>query len=261
MQTVEPESYHRQILRSLLCWEYLAHRTMLARFLAAWLILVVILPVIGTARSLTLFGLVLAVRLGTGLGGADVIGGYEETVFTSPASALWRYLLRSLAGLALMLVLLLGAAVVISAHLPQSAWGLIVDSGLTARPEATAWSRWWTVVACCSALYTMTFAIAAATTNASVARSASIAAGGVLVALAIAVHLCFGRWYPDLAAPASYTIAILACTLAGLLALPIGYLAYRRKQVSIQPPTQASLIWVVLVILIIGVFLVLGTCA
>jgi hypothetical protein len=195
------------------------------------------------------FGVIYAFLAGPRLGGADAAEGSEEFTFALPPTRAERYLARlALGGSTVLLFTLLGV-VTIALDLPQTVWGLFVNSGFT-EPFPVCRERFLypLAVAIPFAVFAFSFAIAAtAGTRGMVGMAWCL--GGALAGAALGLAF-LGEW--ALWGEVNGYISVLALFALAPLALLAGYLRYIVKEgVSRPAPAQgSSLAWIVAAIVV-----------
>ena len=243
------------VYRGLLWREWLAQRNLVITSLAVWLACGWVLLLFYHPGFIIAFGVIYALLAGPRLGGADAAEGSEEFAFALPPTRAERYLARlALGGSTVLLFTVLGV-VTIALDMPQTVWGLFVNSGFT-EPFPACQERFLypLAVAIPFAVFAFSFALAATAGTRGMVGMAWFL-GGVLAGAAVGLAF-LGEW--ALWGEINGYISVLALFALAPLALLAGYLRYVVKEGVSRPAAArgASLAWVVVVV--VAVFLLLG---
>lgn len=185
-------------VRGMLLRDWMVHRAWMAPLMAAWVLCTWVLMVFFSPGLMMLFGVVWAWVAAVSLGGSDIAEGCEEFTFSLPPTRRQRFLVRlALGGLPLLAMLVVGFTAV-AFDLPQTLWGLFVETGFTepfdAGRSASPYATWTAAILYA---YITGFAAAAGARSGSVSRIAGtlgVLGGLLLINLLSQLSLLPGRF-------------------------------------------------------------------
>lgn len=243
--------------RGLLWAEWFAHSRLLLIFLALWLAGVWALPLFAQPGWILLLGGIYALLAGPAYGGADVLEGCEEFVFSLPPTRAERYWARVIVGAGTFFVLTTINLFALGLDLPYVLARLYIDTGLIQPlPVLKPGLLYGLVVAFPFAIFAFSFALSAATHSRWLVVTAWFWGGlGALIVLQL------GFWYEDLAwesLTGFFSFPLLM--MAGAAGFVVGDRLYRRKEIGrpLNPLTLPGHWWLWIALFLLGVCLALA---
>ncbi len=204
------------------------HKGLLLAWFYTWILLFPLLQVFHDPWGLAALGGLFGLLAGQALGASEVMEGSEEFFFTLPArreTLFWaRYLFG---GLPIVLLLLAGLAF-FQWNLPQKAWGLLVETGLTEPYPPPTPIALFGALAIPLSLYTFIFVLGSLLKTPSTAGNAL--PGGLILAAALALGGYLAESFPP--GRASGWGALISLAAPVPFVLLVGFRAYVRKELD-----------------------------
>ncbi len=213
-------------LRGLIMRELLFHGDFLSWSVAVWFILLWSICLFTHHGFVLAFGILYGGIAGMRLGGYEMLEGSAEFSFALPPTRKQRFAVSFLWGLATVGALTSLGLVAVEWSLPTRVWGLIASSGLTEpyAPCQSAILKWYALLLP-AAVFCTTYAFAA------MARSRVLAAASLLIGIALpgilvmVGHLLASYLWEEQSARIAIPLVVVVCPLT----IPLGYVAFLRK--------------------------------
>ena len=227
---------------------WLAHRTMVLWAVTIWVLAAWVLVLLFHPGFILAMGMIYAMLAGTLFGGTQTLWGTQEYALSLPPTRGQRYWAGMLMAVGTTLGLTLAGVVTIALDLPQRAWSLVVESGMTQPfPACEYRALYLLAVAAPVAQVAFTFAIASIARSRAMVLSSwllGLLAGAVVFAAGyLAERLMYGPIH-------LYATAVLLAA-GGVMALLGGYKIYVRKEGVPRPGGGFAGAWIVLIIVIV----------
>ena len=237
MNTGSQRTATTRIGRGLMWGAWLAHRNIVLWAVTLWVLAAWVLVLLFHPGFILAMGMIYAMLAGMMFGGTETLWGTEELALSLPPTRGQRYRAGMLMAVGTTMGLTVAGAVTIALDLPQRAWGLVVESGMTQPfPACEHRALYLLAVAAPLAQVAVTFALA------SIARSrALVLASWFLGLLAVAVVFAVGYLAERLAyGPIHLYATAVLLAAAGVMALLGGYKTYVRKEAIPRPGAGAG---------------------